>query len=240
VILVRNLELAMSDYAALGFTVVPGGEHTDGATHNALIGFADESYLELIAFTREAPAHRWWRHMAAGEGLIDFALWPDEIGTVIAAARSRGLALDGPTPGGRMRPDGQQVAWQMGMPTQGEDLPFLCADVTPRSLRVPEARQHANHVTGIARVTVAVHDVAASTTHYRALLSTEPETTTQGPLFHMDGSSIALAHGPAGSLAGNRLVSRGEGICALALRSPDQFSALDLHLAHGAQISFMP
>ena len=51
VILVRNLEEAIADYTALGFTVTPGGVHADGATHNALVPFDDGSYLELIAFT---------------------------------------------------------------------------------------------------------------------------------------------------------------------------------------------
>ncbi|MEI6179461.1 MAG: VOC family protein, partial [Chloroflexales bacterium] len=43
VILVGNLAAAVADYEALGFTITPGGEHTDGATHNALISFADGS-----------------------------------------------------------------------------------------------------------------------------------------------------------------------------------------------------
>ena len=50
VILVHDLEAAVRDYTALGFTVVPGGEHADGRSRNALIAFADGSYLELIAF----------------------------------------------------------------------------------------------------------------------------------------------------------------------------------------------
>ena len=58
VILVRDLESAIADYTALGFTVQRGGTHADGATHNALVGFADGSYLELIAFLKPAPAHR--------------------------------------------------------------------------------------------------------------------------------------------------------------------------------------
>jgi Glyoxalase-like domain len=40
VIAVGDLAAAMRDYAALGFSVVPGGRHTAG-THNALIAFAD-------------------------------------------------------------------------------------------------------------------------------------------------------------------------------------------------------
>ncbi|MCW5883173.1 MAG: VOC family protein, partial [Anaerolineae bacterium] len=53
VILVHDLAQAQADYAALGFTVVPGGEHTGGATHNARVAFADGSYVELLAFKRD-------------------------------------------------------------------------------------------------------------------------------------------------------------------------------------------
>ena len=44
VILVNDLQAAIDDYAALGFSVAPGGTHADGATHNALIIFADDTY----------------------------------------------------------------------------------------------------------------------------------------------------------------------------------------------------
>src|SRR5439155_691104 len=47
---VRDLDSATDDYRRRGFTVTPGGEHADGLTHNALIPFADGSYLELVAF----------------------------------------------------------------------------------------------------------------------------------------------------------------------------------------------
>ena len=86
VILVNDLQAAIDDYAALGFSVAPGGTHADGATHNALIIFADDTYLELIAFLREAPTHYWWRHVASGEGLIDYALLPSAIADDVAAA----------------------------------------------------------------------------------------------------------------------------------------------------------
>ena len=113
VILVKDLAEATADYTGLGFTVLPGGEHVDGASHNALIAFADGSYIELLAFKKEAPGHRWWpkatNEARGGEGLIDFALLPTEIENDISAARERGLAYQGPVPGGRLRPDGQAV-----------------------------------------------------------------------------------------------------------------------------------
>src|SRR5215218_9474674 len=147
VILVNDLAAAQRDYVALGFTVVAGGENAGGRTHNALVAFADGSYLELIAFKPPLPgqpapsgeeglsplSRRWLARAAAGEGLLDFALLPTAMADDVAAARARGLALDGPFPGGWRRPDGQEIAWQTATsPTP--DLPFLCGDVTPREL----------------------------------------------------------------------------------------------------------
>jgi catechol 2,3-dioxygenase-like lactoylglutathione lyase family enzyme len=183
VILVRDLDQAVANYKELGFNVTPGGEHTDGATHNALVAFADGSYLELIAFKRAAPEHRWWRHALNvardSEGLIDFALLPTAIESDIAAARQRGLDYKGPFPGGRQRPDGVEIRWQTGQPTTS-DLPFLCGDITPRTLRVPSgpAWVHPNGITGIDTLVVLVRDVEESAGRYQALLGSEPHDLT--------------------------------------------------------------
>jgi catechol 2,3-dioxygenase-like lactoylglutathione lyase family enzyme len=253
VILVSDLATASADYATLGFTVVPGGEHTGGATHNALVIFADDSYFELIAFKRPEPGHRWWRHNAVGEGLVDFALLPGAIEQDIADARARGLPIEGPTPGGRLRPDGQQVAWQLGSPPT-PDLPFLCGDVTPRALRVPlgAAREHANRVIGIAGLTVAVTDLDASVGRYSALLGSDPiEQLPEPPAgaryaaFAIGNAAITLAE-PAGVSAASdalqaRLDTRGQGPYALALRTSlsANAGALDLERTHRVPIELV-
>jgi hypothetical protein len=245
VILVEDLAAASRDYTALGFTVTPGGEHADGATHNALIVFADDSYLELIAFKRAAPEHRWWHHAAHGEGLIDFALLPTAIEEDVAAARGRGLAFGQPRAGGRLRPDGRRVEWRSAQP-ETPDLPFLCGDVTPRALRVPEgaARHHANGALGIAEVSVAVSDLLASSGRYQALLGAEPAglaVTISGfgeARFALGAAEIRLDGADSSSPAGARLASRGEGPLALRLRTDTASSTglLDTARAHGVPI----
>jgi catechol 2,3-dioxygenase-like lactoylglutathione lyase family enzyme len=228
VILVRDLPAAMDDYTTLGFTVTPGGIHAGGATHNALVTFADGSYLELIAFRHEAPDHIWWRYTAEGEGLIDFALLPDAIDKDVAAARARGLAIADPFAGGRERLDGVRIAWKTARPAT-PDLPFLCGDITPRGLRVPTgaACHHANGVTGIARVLVATRDPAASAARYRALLGIEGVTVAEGVSFPLGSSAILL-------IAANEHHRR-EGPCALELcgGAPGD---LDPARTHGAPI----
>jgi catechol 2,3-dioxygenase-like lactoylglutathione lyase family enzyme len=267
VILVRDLAAAQADYAALGFTVVPGGEHAGGQTHNALVAFADGCYLELIAFKPDVDAasaarlppltQRWWARTVAGEGLLDFALLPGAIAEDVAAARERGLPLEGPFPGGRRRPDGQEIAWQTAIsPTP--DLPFLCGDVTPRELRVPggAAQQHANGVQGVAGIVVGVNDVQASVTRYRALLGSAPRTNAgQGlPVFQVGNARIGLVAlpehrpsvqdtaEPADSSASHTMdaaaARRDEGPIRLLLgAAPGKAQGeLDPRLTHGARI----
>lgn len=272
VVLVEDLGAATGNYAALGFTLIEGGEHTGRGSHNALIAFADGSYLELIAFkrrsappglkipkhvraleltaTKSSPAERRVRAWeTAGEGLVDFALLPGTIEDAIAEARGRGLALEGPLPGGRLRPDGRQVSWQLGIP-DAFDLPFLCADVTPRSLRVPDgARQHANGVMGIIGILVLVTDLDISVPRYRALLGLDPAQGSAFPWpdaqavdFVLGSTTISLAEptGKSGPLWDHWNRS-GEGPYALRLRTNDKARAgmLDPARTHGARVEMV-
>ncbi len=243
VILVGNLERAMADYRDLGFAVVVGGEHADGSTHNALVSFADGAYLELIAFRAEAPQHAWWRHVAVGEGLIDYALLPGDTAADVGAARARGLEVAGPYAGGRNRPDGVRLEWQTARPASPE-LPFFCGDVTPRQLRVPgpETWDHANGVRGLARVSVAVRDLDASAGRYAALLGSGPLVELGRRLFRLGDTYIALRspgpHEPESEAIAARLAARGEGIFSFSLHSQSHAVELcDLGLAHQARIT---
>lgn len=182
VIAVHDLAAASADYARAGFTVTAGGEHADGATHNALVTFADGSYLELIAFKepRRPQEHRWWAKQAKGEGLVDFALRADRVDDEAARLRDAGLVIEEPRDGGRTRPDGVQIAWRnLILEKNGLALPFLIEDRTPRDRRVPagSAAEHPLRVTGIAGVTVLVSNVMTSERVFGALLGRGEEIT---------------------------------------------------------------
>lgn len=237
VIIVPDLAAAMKEYEAQGFTVVLGGEHKRIGSRNALIALADGSYLELIAYppsftssslggmTPSASLRRALTRVERGEGLVDWALLPAAIEEQLAQARGRGLVLFGALPGSRLRPDGVQVSWQFGIP-DGHDLPFLCADVTPRGHRVPEgtAQQHANGATGIESITVAVHDLAASVARLRALLgvqekSTFPSAERKSATFTLGSTIITLAMPlREGTPLHKTLATRGEGPITYRLR----------------------
>lgn len=173
VIAVNDLDTAITDYRALGFQVLVGGQHPGRTSHNALAVFADGSYLEIIAWRAPAPEERWYRTLRDhGEGLVDFALLPHDTAQALAEARARGLdTLTGPLDGGRVRPDGAQLLWQTARHAT-PDVPFFCGDITPRALRVPEGtvRTHPNGALGVATLTVAVHDLNVTLARYQALL----------------------------------------------------------------------
>ncbi len=247
VVAVHDLDAAIASYRATGFTVQVGGTHPGRTSHNALIVFQDGAYIELIAWAAPAPTERWWRVVQEhGEGIVDFALLPRDAAAALAAAQARGLqTMTGPLEGGRVRPDGVQLRWQTVRHATPE-LPFLCGDITPRSLRVPEGdvRQHANGALGIAGLEIAVNDLDAAELRYRALLG-------PGCLFSaeqaIDGGSLRqlrftlgacaftlLSPGPSATPAHSlrhRLGGRGQGVLRIRL-------ATDGASLHGAAIVF--
>lgn len=170
VLVVTDLGRAVDEHRARGFTVTPGGEHAGGLTHNALVGFADGAYLELIAF-HDAPAargkHSWQPVAERGGGWADFALASDDLGADAAALAD--LLARPPESGGRTRPDGVAVAWQSARLVP--PLPFLIEDITLRQVRVPSGAQaaHANGTRGIAGIVLGTRDVAATTARYELL-----------------------------------------------------------------------
>ena len=252
VIAVRDLAKATTDYERVGFAVTPGGEHTGGATHNALISFADGAYVELIAFREpdRPQEHRWWSRLAVGEGLVDFALLADSLADEADRLAGSGLALDGPAEGGRVRPDGQRVAWRtLLFRDSAAPLPFLIEDVTARELRVPpgDATRHRLGVDGVAGLTLLVGDLEGSAQAFHVLLG--PPTAGALPgidgvgetrRFSLGGQWIELAQ-PAHAAAElwRHVQTRGSGPYEIALRSAGAGArpgdVLPVDAAHGAR-----
>jgi glyoxalase-like protein len=169
VLVVRELDAAIADHRRRGFTVTVGGEHADGLTHNALVPFADGSYLEIVAFRDldRSVTHRWWKIATEGGGFADFALLSDELGADTIALKemvTRSSAL-----GGRTRPDGVHVEWRTAI--LAAPLPFLIEDVTARELRVPggAATAHANGAGGIGKLVVGASGLADAEWRYAKL-----------------------------------------------------------------------
>jgi len=165
----RELQSAIDDFRRRGFTVSPGGEHADRITHNALIPFADGTYLELVGFRdlSRAATHRWWNVAANGGGIADFALLSDDIAADTAALAD--LVKSPAKESGRITPDGVELKWRTAV--LKAPLPFIIEDLTPREFRVPSgaAVDHANGAIGIALVIIGTTDIADTEWRYASL-----------------------------------------------------------------------
>jgi len=250
VIAVRDLAAAADDYARLGFTVSPGGEHTGGATHNALISFADGAYFELIAFREpDRPQdHKWWGRFAKGEGTVDFALLSESVDFEGDRLKQAGIEIDGPHDGGRLRPDGQRIAWRnLGLTAAGAPLPFMIEDVTTRDLRVPNgaATEHELGVTGITGLILPVADLDRATGPYQALLDTPGEPSTaavegvrRARRFTFGSQWIELAEAdPDAADLQRHIAERGAGPYEIVLAGAgERAERLSLDQTHGARI----
>jgi len=171
VVVVKDLEQSASDYEKLGFTVVPGGKHPVGS-HNVLIAFADGSYIEIIAFYREAQDHRWWDALQQGERLVDYCMQTDDLPGDTKKLRDAGVAINDPVPWSRTRPDGYELKWILSLATGSHRgvAPFLIQDITPRQERIPQTFKHKNGAAGIGTITIAVGELSPIERWYQALL----------------------------------------------------------------------
>lgn len=253
VIVVRDLARASADFESAGFTVVPGGEHVGGATHNALISFADGTYFELIAFKEpDLPqGHKWWSRLALGEGLTDYALGSDGLADDARRIRQRGLALEGPVDGGRLRPDGQRLDWRTILLGRGTSagtgqpaLPFVIEDVTPRELRVPGgvATQHRLPAARVAGLTLVVADSRRTGEQLETLLGVKGTPADQGAdaagptiRFPLGRQWLALSQ-PASddSPAGQHLKRFGDGPYEVSLSGGERGTPRSGQLLEGA------
>lgn len=246
VVAVNDLSQAIQDYERLGFIVTVGGDHAHRGSHNALITFDDGSYIELIAFKHEPPVkdNTWWDLLQIGEGLVDLALLSDDLLAELDGLMARGFAITGPVEGGRVRPDGVRIAWRVArLNTAGsERLPFLIDDITPHDLRVPRGNDaaHANGVTGIAGVTVAVSSPQVATPLYRDLLG-EPSAHGKATWFMVGDQFVDLVDTKTDDPHVAAFVSnRGSGPFLVTLRGPASTSLFDTNLTHSAQFAIDP
>lgn len=205
IIVVSDLNAATQQFSQLGFSVIPGGIHSGGLTHNALIPFTDGTYLELLATTKFASFklitilkklhllniytanqtainRRIIENIASGVGMNDYALLSKNLDREIELIHQRGQTFTEPIPGGRIRPDGQEIIWRTAVP-QSFDIPFLIEDITPRELRVPQIDEyaHSNGVSGIKGLSILVQKLVDSIARYRELLGEDPKPQPSHP-----------------------------------------------------------
>jgi hypothetical protein len=161
VVVVPDLDEASAHYRARGFHVSPGGRHKAFGSANALIRFAHGPYLELFCFVepgKASPDHPLWATAKAGGGLAVYWIGTDHIDEDVARLRANGFDYTAPAEMTRSRPDGVELRFRVATPNEEDlkQLPFLIQDLGDREDRLPPFVPHANGVTALNSVVVAV------------------------------------------------------------------------------------
>jgi hypothetical protein len=185
IIAVQDLNAAMHDYRSLGFTAMPGGVHANRATHNALITFANGTYLELLAATHEPPLPDvidFSTLLQHGEGPVGFALRSNDLEADTIRLRAEGFAVGEIIPGERRRTDGALVQWKLALLGNGF-APFFIQDVSPQAWRIPTdpaITTHANTAMGLRCVEIAGRDLQGAQDRYTRLFGLSPTHLKDG------------------------------------------------------------
>lgn len=228
VVVVPSLQVARQEFVRAGFTVLAGGRHDAVPTENALVCFADGSYLELLAardpetrteLRRLRASERWEAHLrgvsavarrflpllAGPDGVADWVLRSDSIAHDAARLRQVGVAASGPVEMSRERPDGERLAWRLLLP-ESFLHPFRISDRTPRERRVPNdaaSTTHENGARGMSAVHVRAPLVPAAALELGDTLGVVPAVGGAGEsVLALDGWRVELSAGePAGAFA---------------------------------------
>lgn len=229
-----DLEALRSAFAGVGLEPEYGGEHSNGITHNYMLGFPDGSYLELISTIEPGAGSPWWNDPIHGDaGPCAWAIDVANIEVEAERIADLGIEVDGPTAHSRERPDGVTVEFDLAV-LGGLDLgvkyPLVIQDRTPRSRRIDVAESGADTaLTGIREVVVAVPDADREVETFKELFDCDVSETTTVPAFgaeltRFDGAPVTLAE-PTENGTGEWLTERldrfGPLPCAFLLGSED-------------------
>jgi len=97
-----------------GYRAAVGGSHPNRGTRNALLNLGNNSYLELLAPDLAQPALLWHKEIATLTELtiVGWAIRHAELDKLASWLKERGVSCSDPTPGSRVRPDGQTLNWR--------------------------------------------------------------------------------------------------------------------------------
>jgi hypothetical protein len=200
----KALAPLQAQFEQAGLKTEYGGPHSNGATHMALLGFRDGSYIELISLQDPGSVSPLWQDAISGDaGPCAWAVDPGELSSESTRISSLGVSIQGPAPLNRRKPDGRMVEWDLAFVGDGQPgsvLPFLIHDRTPRSLRVqPSPSVDYDELIGIARVVLGVADLEPTLQTFQTLYgwstATAPhnESMLGATLSYLVGCPVILA-----------------------------------------------
>lgn len=230
-----NLDALRQAFTDIGLTPDFGGPHGNGVTQMALVGFDDQSYIELIAsITPGVTAGSEWARFLGDEAVT--CAWGAETNVLLQELdrlRKVGIPVTEPKRGSRKRPDGMNLEWmtaQIGSGTAGSVLPFMIEDQTPRTWRVQtSASVKGAPVFGVESVIVGVSNLDDGVALFRKTYNwSEPIIENQkdfGKLAYFPGEPVILAAPSGGNWLADRLSKYGEGPVAYLLGTRDYTAA---------------
>jgi catechol 2,3-dioxygenase-like lactoylglutathione lyase family enzyme len=217
---VPDLDAAVRDYQALGFTVQPGGRHPQFGTHNAAWRL-DSRYIELIAVRDEATARTGlgsdWPEidamLLAGGGVGAFGVLVADVAATVAQLRSRGVLVHDPRAGSIQRADGSVGAWQSaGLQGGPQWAPFFINYGLPLDEWTARFREQGfpKDPWSLQSVRVEVPDPAASATWLGNVFGLDVVRIGEDAAeVRLPGCAIAFARGPADRITAVVLTGRG-------------------------------
>lgn len=158
-----ELDEITAEFDRLGLSPEYGGAHDNGATHMAVLGFEDDSYVELIA-ERDPGEHGFWpEHIRADAGPAAWSIRVPDVVAECTRVLQSGVPVHGPLYGAREREDGTLVEWDravFGEEPQRLLLPFAIEDRTPLDYRVsPSPSVAGGPLTGIGQTVLGTDDL---------------------------------------------------------------------------------
>jgi hypothetical protein len=226
-----DLDALRQVFTDAGMTPDFGGPHGNGVTQMALIGFDDQSYIELIAPIKAGVTEGsdWAKFMAGDAGTCAWAAGTNILLQNVDRLKKAGISVGEPKRGSRKRPDGMSLEWmtaQVGPGSAGSVLPFIIEDQTPRQWRVLATESvKGAPVFGVDCVVVGVNDLNASVALFRKAYGwAEPLTENQkdfGKLAYFPGEPVILAAPSGGGWLADRIARFGESPVAVLLGTRD-------------------
>lgn len=224
----HDLEEITSEFERLGLSTEYGGVHSNGATHMAVLGFGDRSYIECIAERRTADHDFWPEHIANDAGPAAWCVRVPDIAADCKRALDAGYPVRGPLYGSRKRDDGTLVEWdraEYGTPEDRLLFPFAIQDRTPLSYRVSPTPSGADSFSGIGRVVIGVQSIEAAIGKFRDFYRFPTPVRESVPGFgtvaSFPGQPVALARPDGDGWLANRLDRFPDGPCSCLLETDD-------------------
>ena len=243
-----DLDALRQAFTGVGLTPDFGGPHGNGVTQMALIGFDDQSYVELVAPVKPGVTEgsEWAKFLAGGVGPCAWAVGTNVLLQEVARLKKAGIAVTEPKRGNRKRSDGMNIEWmtaQVGPGTPGSTLPFIIEDQTPRAWRVQTSESvKGTPLFGLDLVVVGVNNLDASIALFRKAYGwSEPLTETQkdfGKLAYFPGQPVILAAPSGGGWLSERISRFGEAPVAYLLGTRDFAAANKKYKLSGTRTWF--